>query len=69
MAYQRFEGMQRLSAIFLYQAFQLQLNIIVANAALGALARQTAWKEALCQLDEICNRSDQKISWGVSCYF
>jgi len=59
VAYQLFEGMQRLSAVFLYQAFNLQVNIIVANAALGALARQTAWKETLFQLDEICSRSDQ----------
>eukprot|EP00434_Breviolum_minutum_P018038 symbB.v1.2.015905.t1/scaffold1195.1/size134849/16 len=48
------------------EAFNLQVNIIVANAALGALARQTAWKETLFQLDEICSRNLEltQISFG-----
>eukprot|EP00435_Cladocopium_sp_Y103_P015713 s266_g3.t2 len=50
------------------QVSRLQLNIIVANAGVGALARQTAWRETLEKLTEIRCRSLElnQISFGSS---
>lgn len=50
------------------QVSRLQLNIIVANAGVGALARQTAWRETLEKLIEIRCRSLEltQISFGSS---